>query len=79
MKNPGWVLVILSKISLVVFGDGLTKVSGRTRESPIGKNTSLWTDRPQRRNFERGISEDHNERAYGEYFKMVNSKIIADL
>lgn len=82
MKSPGcvlWVMVILSKVSLVVFGDGLNKACGRTRESPVGFNTYLWTDRPQRRNFERGISEDHKEIAYGEDFKMVNSKIVADL
>lgn len=71
--------MILPKISLVGFGDGTTKVSGRTRESPIGCNTNLCTDRPKRRNFERGISEDHHGKAYGEYFEMVNSKIIADL
>lgn len=71
--------MILPKISLVGFGDGITKASGRTRESPRGCNTNLWTDRPKRRNFESGISEDHHDKAYGEYFEMVNSKIIADL
>lgn len=60
--------MILPKISLVAFGDGLTQVSGRIRESPVGCNRNLWTHRPQGRNLERGIGEDHNETAYGEYF-----------
>lgn len=64
---------------MVGFGDGLSKVSGRTRKSPIGSNTNLWTDRPKRRNCAKGMYEEHHKTAYAKYFKIVNSKIIPDL